>query len=216
MQAPDLPEHLDQLTLSPDDAADGESWEEVELVDTALPGIDARSLGFVEARFQAANLSGARLMSLFLSDCELLRCDLSNAAVPNGSMRRVVISGGRLTGLAWTTGEVRDTVIRDCRADMATFEGTKFERVAFEDCDLREVDFRQGRFESVAFRRCDLSRAELGNARFSGDSEMSGCTLDGLRGVDRLRGVAMPWPDILAAAGTFAAEIGVRLLEEPE
>ena len=43
---------------------------------------------------------------------------------------------------------------------------------------------------------------------------MSGCTLDGLRGVERLRGVAMPWADIVAAAGVFAGEIGVRLLED--
>jgi hypothetical protein len=43
---------------------------------------------------------------------------------------------------------------------------------------------------------------------------MSGCVLDGLRGVDRLRGVAMPWADIVAAAGVFAGEIGVRLLED--
>ncbi len=43
---------------------------------------------------------------------------------------------------------------------------------------------------------------------------MSGCTLDGLRGVDRLRGVAMPWNDIVGAAGTFAAELGVRLLDD--
>jgi uncharacterized protein YjbI with pentapeptide repeats len=67
--------------------------------------------------------------------------------------------------------------------------------------------------ESVAFRRCDLTQADIGGARLSG-CEMSGCTLDGLRGVDRLRGVAMPWNDILAAAGVFAAELGVRLLEE--
>jgi uncharacterized protein YjbI with pentapeptide repeats len=206
--------HLDPLTLAPDDVADGESWEEVALVDTALPGIDARALGFVDARFEATDLSGARLLNLFLSDCELLRCDLSNAAVRGGSMRRVRVSGARLTGLAWTAGEIRDATFGDSRADMASFEGTKFERVVFEGCDLRDVDFRQARFESVAFRGCDLSTADIGNARFSGGCEMSGCTLDGLRGVDRLRGVAMPWADILAAAGTFAGEIGVRVLED--
>jgi hypothetical protein len=208
--------HLERLTLTPDDVADGESWEEVLVVDTALPGIDARSLGFVESRFEATDLSGAKLTALFLSECELIRCDLSNAVVRAGSARRSRVEAGRLTGLSWTAGEIADTTFSECRADLATFEGTKFERVVFENCDLREADLRQCRFASVAFRGCDLGRAEFGNARFIGECEMSGCTLEGLRGVDRLRGVAMPWPDILAAAGIFAAELGVKLLETGE
>jgi uncharacterized protein YjbI with pentapeptide repeats len=206
--------HLERLTLTQDEAADGESWEAVEIVDTALPGIDARSLGFVEARFEATDLSGAKLTGLFLRECELLRCDLSNAVVRGGSARLTKVEAARLTGLSWTAGELYDTTFSECRANLATFEGTKFDRVVFENCDLGEADFRQCRFDSVAFRGCDLTRAELGNARFSGKCEMSGCTLDGLRGVDRLRGVAMPWSDIMAAAGTFAAELGVKLLTE--
>jgi uncharacterized protein YjbI with pentapeptide repeats len=210
---PDLPPQLEPLTLEAEDAADGESWEQVRLVETALPGIDARALGFVEARFERVDLSGARLANLFLSDCELASCNLANAAVHGGSMRRVVVEGGRLTGLLWTAGSIRDAEFRDCRADMASFERCQLERVLFSDCDLRDADFRSVRAESLVFSRCDLSGADLTHAQLSG-CEMSGCTLDGLRGVDRLRGVAMPWPDILAAAGVFAGELGVRVLDE--
>jgi uncharacterized protein YjbI with pentapeptide repeats len=85
--------------------------------------------------------------------------------------------------------------------------------VAFSGCDLREADFRQARCTSVAFSGCDLTGADISGARFEGCS-IAGCTLDGLRGVDRLRGVAMPWADIVAAAGVFAGELGVRLLDE--
>jgi uncharacterized protein YjbI with pentapeptide repeats len=204
---------LEPITLSPGDAADGESWEEVELVDTSLPGIDARALGFMSVRFVATDLSGAKLANLFLSECELNRCDLSNVAAHAGSMRRVTCSGGRLTGMRWTSGEIRDSAFRDCRADLASFERTGVSRVVFEDCNLRDADFRAARMESVAFRRCDLSGADISGARLK-DCSMERCTIEGLSGVDRLRGVAMPWPDILAAAGVFAGEIGVRLLEE--
>jgi uncharacterized protein YjbI with pentapeptide repeats len=206
---------LERITLTPDDAADGESWEEVELVDTALPGIDARALGFMEARFERVDLSGAKLPNLFLSECELDRCDLSNAVAHAGSMRRVTCAGGRLTGMRWTSGEVRDTKFADCRADLASFERTGLSSVVFEDCNLRDADFRAARMEAVAFRRCDLTGADISGARLGGCS-MEGCQIDGLTGVDRLRGVAMPWPDILAAAGVFAGEIGVRLLDDGE
>jgi uncharacterized protein YjbI with pentapeptide repeats len=206
---------LERITLTPDDTADGESWEEVELVGTALPGIDARALGFMEARFERVDLSGAKLPNLFLSECELDRCDLSNVAAHAGSMRRVTCSGGRLTGMRWTSGEIRDTTFRDCRADLASFERTGLSAVVFEDCNLRDADLRAARMESVAFRRCDLTGADINGARLR-DCSMAGCQIEGLTGVDRLRGVAMPWPDILAAAGVFAGEIGVRLLDEGE
>ena len=205
---------MQPLVLTADDVADGESWEEVRLVDTALPGIDARALGFADSELDATDFSSAQLQSLFVIDCSLRRCNLANAAVRNGSMRRVELDGCRLTGLAYTDGRLETVTFADCRADLATFEATRLERVTFQRCDLREADFRRTRFDSVAFRGCDLSRADFAGARFSGSSEMTGCTLDGLRGVDRLRGVAMPWADIVAAAGVFAAELGVRLLEE--
>jgi uncharacterized protein YjbI with pentapeptide repeats len=204
---------LDPITLTPDDAADGESWEEVELVDTALAGVDARALGFMDVRFAATDLSGAKLPNLFVNGCTLERCNLSNALVHAGSMRRSSVLGARLTGLAWTSGEIGDCEFRDCRIDLASFERTGMSGVVFEACDLREADFRAARMESVAFRRCDLSGADISGARLGGCS-MEGCSIEGLRGVDRLRGVAMPWTDILAAAGVFAGEIGVRLLED--
>ena len=205
--------HLDRVVLTPDDAADGESWEQVLVTDTALPGIDARALGFADARFDATDLSGARLNSLFLTDCTLERCNLANTVVRNGSMRRVTVTGSRLTGFMWTAGDARETEFRDCRADMASFESAKLSHVVFEDCNLRDADCRSARLEAVRFEGCDLTGADLGGARLERCS-MRRCTLDGLRGVDRLRGVAMPWDDILAAAGVFAGELGVRLLEE--
>jgi uncharacterized protein YjbI with pentapeptide repeats len=204
---------LDPLALTPDDLADGESWAEVELVDTALPGIDARGLGFSDARFVATDLGEARLQNLFLVDCALERCNLAVAVVRRGSMRRVTVTGSRLTGLQWTGGEVGESSFSDCRADMASFESSKLSHVVFSDCDLRDADFRSARLEAVRFERCDLAGADLGGARLERCS-MRGCVLDGLRGVDRLRGVAMPWEDIAAAAGVFAGEIGVRVLED--
>jgi uncharacterized protein YjbI with pentapeptide repeats len=210
---PDLPPRLQPLTLEQDAAADGESWEQVALADAALAGVDARALGFMEARFERVDLSGARLANLFLGDCELAACNLANLVVRNGSMRRVAVGAGRLTGMTWTAGTLRDATFRDCRADLASFAESRLERVSFENCNLRDADFRQARLESVGFSGCDLTGADIAGARLE-RCQMRGCTIDGLRGVDRLRGVAMPWADIVAAAAVFAGELGVRLLDD--
>src|SRR3954447_17062729 len=116
---------MEPLVLTADEVADGESWEDVDLVDTALPGIDARALGFSDSTFDGTDLSGAKLQNLFLVDCALRRANLANTLVRNGSMRRVTVAGSRLTGLQWTGGEVRESSFDECRGDMASFESSR-------------------------------------------------------------------------------------------
>jgi uncharacterized protein YjbI with pentapeptide repeats len=125
------------------------------------------------------------------------------------------VAGARLTGAQWTGGRIADTVFRDCRIDLATFAGTTFERVAFEDCLLAQTDFREALWRSVRFDRCDLTDADVAGVRID-RCELRGCTLDGLAGLERLRGAAMPWPDIVGHAGLFAAALGIRALDEDE
>jgi hypothetical protein len=44
--------------------------------------------------------------------------------------------------------------------------------------------------------------------------ELHGCRLDGLRSIVDLRGAAMPWPDVVAGAGTFAAALGIAIVDD--
>ncbi|HEX5780978.1 MAG TPA: pentapeptide repeat-containing protein, partial [Solirubrobacteraceae bacterium] len=81
------------------------------------------------ARLVDADLSGAKLRGVRLLDVIVERGNFANAVAPEGTMRRVVITGARLTGLQWTRGTIGDAVFRDCRIDLATFAGTTFERV---------------------------------------------------------------------------------------
>ena len=64
----------------------------------------------------------------------------------------------------------------------------------------------------MRFDRCDLTEADLTGVRVD-RCELSGCTLDGLVGVERLRGAAMPWSDIVGHAELLAAALGIRVLE---
>src|SRR3954466_13200977 len=119
---------MEPLVLTADEVADGESWEDVRLVDTALPGIDARALGFSDAAFAGADLSSSKLQNLFLIDCFFQTCNLANATVRNGSMRRVTFDGCRLTGFTWTAGEAHESTLQDCPAGMGSFEAHRFRR----------------------------------------------------------------------------------------
>jgi uncharacterized protein YjbI with pentapeptide repeats len=106
-------------------------------------------------------------------------------------------------------------VLSECRIDLASFAASTLEQVVFDGCILRQTDFQEAELRAVRFVDCDLSAADLSGARMS-RCELQGCTLEGVRGAEGLRGAAMPWPDIVAAAGTFADALGVRVLEPDE
>jgi uncharacterized protein YjbI with pentapeptide repeats len=170
---------------------------------------------FTEARLVDLDLSGAKLAGLRLADVIVDRGNLANLVAPELSLRRVAVTGARLTGVQWTRGTITDTVFRDCRIDLATFAGTTFERTTFDGCLLAQTDFREALLRSVRFDHCDLTEADLLGVRID-RCELRGCTLDGLTGVERLRGAAMPWVDVVGNAGLLATALGIRILDEDE
>ena len=168
-----------------------------------------------EARLVNADLSGARLKGLRLLDVAIERGNLANLIAPEPMLRRISLSGARMTGVQWTRGSISDVVFRDCRIDLATFAGTTFERVTFEGCVLVQAEFREALLRSVRFDHCDLTEADLTGLRIDG-CELRSCTLDGLAGAERLRGAAMPWGDLVGHAGVFAAALGIRVIQEDD
>ena len=187
--------------------------EAPRLEDEARGELDGATLE--QARLVDADLSGARLKGLRLIDVAIERGNLANLVAPEPMLRRVSVTGARLTGLQWTRGSITDVVFRDCRIDRATFAGTTFERVSFDGCLLGQAEFREALLRSVRFDHCDLTEADLTGARIDG-CELRSCTLDGLAGAERLRGAAMPWGDVVGHAGLFAATLGIRVLDQDE
>jgi uncharacterized protein YjbI with pentapeptide repeats len=132
-----------------------------------------------------------------LEGVELTDVDLANVDASRARMADVTIEGGRLTGLLWTEGVVRDCVLRRCRANLAGFAAARLSAVRFEACDLRESDFSDAALREVVFDGCDLR----------------GCRLDGVRLGTELKGLGLPYGDLIEAAGTLAGALGIEVLE---
>ncbi len=205
--------------LTPVDLGDGGLHDELLLEATALTGsagedVVAANLELVRSHLQDVDLAGARLPHLNLGDCVVERGNLANVAVRGGVAQRSRFDGVRLTGLSWHEGTIRDVTFHGCRIDLASFAASRLERVRFEDCVLRQAELQDARLARVVFERCDLSEADFSGARLSAGCELHGCTLDGARAVERLRGARMPIGDVIAAAGVFAATLGIGILED--
>jgi uncharacterized protein YjbI with pentapeptide repeats len=110
---------------------------------------------------------------------------------------------------------LRDVSLEGCRIDLASFGGTRLQRVTFEECNLSQTDFLEAELDGVRFIGCDMIATDLRGAKLH-RCELRSNRLDELRGVERLRGAAMPWVDIVGGAGLWAQALGISALEDEE
>ena len=96
---------------------------------------------------------------------------------------------------------------------LASIEQCRLQRVVFDGVNLRDASFAGSTLHDVAFLGCDLAGADFREARLK-DCRIGGGTLDGVVGVGSLRGVAMPWPDLVASAGALAAALGIEVADD--
>lgn len=212
-EEPQIAETLEPVTL-PEDGLPHDARYVDALLDGRVAGDGvARGVSIETSRGEQLDLTGVRLPGLSLQDVELRGGSFANADFQSASWRRVRVVRARLTGTRWTDAALDDVSFRDCRIDLAAFSAAELRRVRFVDCRITGSDFQELRAQDVVFEACDLSEVDLTGARFV-RTEMRGCTIDGLRAMEQLRGVAMPWPDIVASAGAFASAFGVRLTED--
>ena len=68
----------------------------------------------------------------------------------------------------------------------------------------------EARLEAVEFVDCRLAGADFRGARVRA-SAIRGASLDGVLGVESLRGLRMPWSDAIASAGAMAAALGIAM-----
>jgi uncharacterized protein YjbI with pentapeptide repeats len=174
----------------------------------------ARSATVEDCRVRGS-LAGAHLHDVHLHDCELDGADLANLDLRGGALARLTLRNCRLTGAQLIESSIRDVTFVDCRLDFAVLALSRLDRVTLRGCELREASLEQTQMRDVRFERCDLSRAMFGQAQLL-RVELDGCRLDGLRSIADLRGAAMPWPDVVAGAGAFAAALGITVLEDDE
>jgi uncharacterized protein YjbI with pentapeptide repeats len=147
-----------------------------------------------------------------LSDGTLRGVSLANEDLSRSHWRVVQVSRARLTGVRLDGATLTDVVFDECLLDLSALSEARLERVAFEACRLAGADLQHLQARDVCFSGCDLTEVDLSGATFA-RSAMFGCTLDGARGMARLRGVGMRANDVVAASGAFASELGIRLVD---
>lgn len=211
--APRVPADLTPLALADAVLQDESALQDVHVTGGA-PGLSARGLEVHEAQLVDVDLSGATLPHLSLRDVLVTGGSLANLRARGATVQRTAFTRVRLTGLSLSESTLRDVSFTGCLIDLASFAASRLERVLFDDCVLTDGDLADCRLTAAIFDGCTLTGVDLTGARFGTGCELRGCEIDRIRATERLRGVAMPLPDIVAAATIFAGALGVRALDD--
>ena len=204
VQAPDLPE------LTPARLADGD----LDLSGALVTGGSVRAgrVRIIETELRGVTIEAASAPGLTLIHVRLSDCGLSNVDGREGIIRRVSALRCRLVGLDLNGGDISDLGVVDSSLELASFAGARLRNVAFHGVNLTEASFQEARLEGVEFIDCELAGADFRRARLSG-ATIRGSALTGVIGVEALRGVRMPWSDVVASAGALATALGIEIEE---
>ena len=147
-----------------------------------------------------------------LVDIVVEKADGANEPAVRSKLLRTELRGCRLTGADLGESSLIDVTFADCKLDLLGFRFASLRRVAFVDCVMPEADFYAARLEDVLFEGCELREATFSEARLE-RVELRGCDLAGLRGIEALRGIRMPWVDVIQNAGLFAGALAIEILD---
>jgi uncharacterized protein YjbI with pentapeptide repeats len=142
----------------------------------------------------------------------VIDADWANRQARGAVARRAELRRCRLTGTELAEAALTDVTFEECRLDLAGLRIAKLERVVFRDCRMAECDLFEATLTDVLFERCELREATFGGVKVQ-RVELRGCDLAGLHGAEALRGVRMPWNDVLENGPLFAAALGVEIVD---
>jgi uncharacterized protein YjbI with pentapeptide repeats len=167
-----------------------------------------------ESELHGVALAAGNVPGLVLRDVILRGCDLSNIHAGQGSIRRCEIRDSRLVGFALSEGKLADVHVLDTTLAYGSFARSQLRRVVFERVILREASFLEASLTSVEFVACELEGADFRGAHLT-DCVMRGSSLEGLVGVESLRGLTMPWEDLVGSTAALASALGIEVEPDP-
>lgn len=173
---------------------------------------EARAAGgrFSHSKLDRVSLMSARLRSLTLTDVVAEAIEASGADWTGARLRRVHVSGSRLSGLQLLDAELDDVVFQGCQMRLATFHSSALRNVRFEGCVLDEAFFGHGRMQAVRFDDCSLVRADFTGARLA-RVDLRASVLDPAGEVGGLRGATIDSVQLMDLAPLLARAAGLKV-----
>lgn len=177
-----------------------------EVLSTA--NLEGKSIA--ESVIKSTDLSGVTVPRFDISDCVLKDCTLTVTKFPESSWHRVVIDGGRCSGLQLNNSTLKNVDFTNSKLEFANFRFSKLENVVFENCALNDVDFLDAQLKNVEFINCTINSITFAQAKMK-NVDISESTIEGIKGINSLKGVTISHEQLIQLSPYFAAEAGIKV-----
>jgi uncharacterized protein YjbI with pentapeptide repeats len=206
---------LPQMLAVPDDIIelfrDEDTISGVHLENTWLTTADLHKKSFSEARMTRVDFSQVHVARFDVLDCVFDNCNFTTSKFPESSWHRVLVNGARCSGLQMTNGTIRNIRFKNCKLEMVNFRLSRLENVIFEDCVIDDVDFYDAKLKNIEFINCSINEITFASARMA-HVDISKSTVEGIKGINSLKGVSISYDQLMQLAPAFATEAGLKVV----
>jgi uncharacterized protein YjbI with pentapeptide repeats len=215
-----MPIALPQLSDNPASVPDlrrlilrDETISGVSAQEADVTGVQAKGLSANDSRFDRISMAQSRLEKSHFTDVELLGCDLTAAAMPEASWRRVLVQASRGSGLQLQTSQLKDITFVGCKIDIANFRFSKLINVCFTDCVLNEADFYGAALTDVQFQNCSLVQTVFSGSKLQ-RVDLRSSTISSILGIDSLAGAIIDSAQLVAIAPLLASAFKITVKDD--
>ncbi len=207
---PSLPRSL----TKPDDIAELFNLEDsiagVHIENTALTNANLEKTSISESLLAKIDFTHVEAVRFDVFDCELKGCNFTASKFPDSGWRRILIDGARCSGMQVTNSVLKHVTFKNSKLELVNFRSSRFENVTFEDCVLDDVDLYNAQLKNVEFINCTINNITFASARMA-NVDVSKSSIEGIKGINSLRGVTINYDQLLQLAPAFAADAGIKV-----
>lgn len=184
--------------------------EDIKVTGGSFVTTEAGSGRVSHALLSNVDLRESRLRGVRLVDVKASSLEASSGDWRGSHLRRVLLSGCRLTGLVLSEAKLEDVTFRGCKLDYANLRFAELTRVTFEDCVLVDTDCQGMRCEESRFTGCRMHGTDFSKAELDG-ADLRGSDLRLTGGVEALRGAVVSTSQVIDLAIPLAAAAGISV-----
>jgi uncharacterized protein YjbI with pentapeptide repeats len=196
---------FDGAVVEPHGDYDAVAFEDLDLTDQ-----NANNANFLDCRIERCRLDGLLMRRTRVVDCLLSDLQAVSLDVAESVWRDSLVTGGRLGVLTAPRAKWSRVRVRGAKLDFVNLRGSQLQDVVFESCVIAEIDFADARLTGVSFLDCKVDDLNVQGGALS-RVDLSGATLQTVRGLGGLRGAIVSQDQLLDLAPLLAAHLGLEV-----
>ena len=207
---PTLPASLTTISDVTDFLRDDDTLSEASIDSESFTGLKLKQLHISESLLVKSDFSHIAIEHLDVLDVALKGCNFTASKFPNSSWHVALIDGARCSGTMMSNSVFKNVTFKNSKLELVNFRFSRFENIVFEGCTIDDADFYNATLKNVEFINCTINSVTFASARMS-NVDISKSHIEGIKGVNSLKGVTISYDQLMQLAASLADEAGIKV-----